>query len=141
MKKFMVADLIKDLESDSIKRIMVNWKISEDEAKSVYDLSKGGMPEEIAIEYVQSNNKEYNDGVGMHQEYAGTYYDLEIDYDVKNDNYIISIDWHKGGSSELTVDGSDAENIANNGLDESKRNPPMPWPFGSKDFLHWPNQR
>lgn len=88
-----------------------------------------------------SQYKEYNPDIGSGPIfYTGTYYELEIEFDKTNDNYVVTIDWNKGGSTELIVDGDDAAKIADKGLDESKRNPPMPWPFGSKDYLHWPNQ-
>lgn len=40
MKKFMIADLVKDLRSDSIKRYMDRWNISEDDLPKVDKLSK-----------------------------------------------------------------------------------------------------
>ena len=109
MKKYMVADLLKDANVCSLENL-------------------GGC-------------KEYNDDIGIGPvQYKGKYYNLEIEFDPKQDNYVVTIDYDKGGSSELIVSGSDAGDILDNGLDESKRNPPMPWPFGDKEFLHWPNQ-
>ena len=84
--------------------------------------------------------REYNDSIGESAEYAGKYYDIAAEFDYNNDNYVITIDYHKGQSQEQIVDGATAQDFIDNGLDESKRKPPMPWPFGSKDHLHWPNQ-
>lgn len=84
--------------------------------------------------------KEYNDNIGEYAEYAGKYYDITAEFDYNNDNYVITINYHKGQSQEKVVDGATAEDFINNGLDESKRKPPMPWPWGSLDHLHWPGQ-
>jgi hypothetical protein len=85
--------------------------------------------------------KEYNPNLGEGPiYYSGKYYDVDINFDYNNDNYNVDIYWNKGGSSSIAVDGTDAEKISISGLDEAKRNPPMPWPFGSLDHLHWPNQ-
>ena len=84
--------------------------------------------------------KEYNDSIGEYAEYAGKYYDITAEFDYTLDNYLLTINYHKTGPEEKVVDGATAEDFINNGLDESKRNPSMPWPWGSKDHLHWPNQ-
>jgi hypothetical protein len=83
---------------------------------------------------------EYNDSIGEFADHPGSYYDITAEFDYNNDNYVLTIVYHKGGEQERIVDGATAEDFINNGLNERKRNPPMPWPFGSLDHLHWPNQ-
>jgi hypothetical protein len=108
MKKYMIADLMKDLGVCSPENL-------------------GGC-------------KEYNNGIGESAEKSGSYYNISAQFDYKNDNYVITIDYKNGSSQEKIVDGATAEDFITNGLDESKRSRPMPWPFGDKEFLHWPNQ-
>lgn len=121
MKKYMVADLIKETR--------IKEDIPEDNGSGCNPNNKGGC-------------KEYNPDIGEGPiAHSGKYYELEVTFDYSNDNYNVDISWDKGGSNTISVDGSDAADILANGLNEDKRNPPMPWPFGSKDYLHWPNQR
>ena len=65
------------------------------------------------VEEDYSKYKEYNPDIGPGPIfYSGKYYELEIEFDPKNDNYVVTIDWNKGGSSELIVDGDDVEEVA-----------------------------
>ena len=84
--------------------------------------------------------KEYNDNIGESADKRGKYYTIYADFDYALDSYLITIEYDKGQSQEKVVDGATAEDFINNGLDESKRNPAMTWPFGSLEYLHWPNQ-
>lgn len=119
MKKILIADVVKASKSEE--------PIPEDNGSGCSPENKAGC-------------KEYNPGIGDHAEYSGSYYDITAEFDYNNDNYVITIDYNKGQSQEKIVDGTTAEDFVTNGLNESKRNPAMTWPFGSLDFLHWPNQ-
>lgn len=88
--------------------------------------------------------RELNPDMGESGEFEISIAKVSYEFDFTNDNYVVTLFFNKGGSYEYILGGDELYDLANRGTEyylNYMREIPMPWPFGSKDYLHWPNQR
>lgn len=124
MKKYMIADLIKQVQDE---------------------IPIPGDPEDAGIE---GNMSEFNPDLGEAGTIdLGSLGEAEFRYDYDNGNYIVDINFKSTGDSvEYILDGDQISDLNDNGAtyynNELRRGKPdnPHWPFGSLDHLHWPNQ-
>ena len=112
MKKYMVADLVKDLESE--KELALKTRAEELDIPIELLLSYAEElninPEELDQEDID-NMEEMGPG-GFISSSMG---DIEFEYDPRNDNYNLTIDFNRGGSAQYVVDADTLFELDSNG--------------------------
>jgi hypothetical protein len=124
MKKYMVADFVKEFDPkilDWAEKLGVDpSKITEDD---IDNLNETGVSGNLSL---------------------GSLGDADYEYDLVNQNYVITVHFSKTGNSyEYIGDSDDILELEDKGAKyylSNMRQTPMPWPFGDPEFLHWPNQ-
>jgi hypothetical protein len=112
MKKFMVADLVKSSEQErllAIEEKAGTLKISIEELLSI--------SEELDIdpEELDQDDIDAMEELGASGSIASSMGNIEYQYDPKNDNYVVSIDFDRGGSAEYVLDPDTVFEFDSNG--------------------------
>jgi hypothetical protein len=101
MKKYMVADLVKASKEErdlAIKEKAGDLGISPEE---LLDISQDLQidPEELDQDDIDATRE-----LGSSGNIASSMGNIEFEYDSTNDNYVVSIDFERGGSAEYILD-------------------------------------
>ena len=101
MKKFMVADLVKASEQERLLAIEEKAGSLEISIEELLSIS-----EELQIdpEELDQDDIDAMEELGASGNIASSMGNIEYQYDPKNDNYVVSIDFDRGGSAEYALD-------------------------------------
>ena len=112
MKKFMVADLVKASEQERLLAIEEKAGILEISIEELLSISEELQidPEELDQEDIDAMEE-----LGASGNIASSMGNIEYQFDPKNDNYVVSIDFDRGGSAEYALDPDTVFELDSNG--------------------------
>jgi hypothetical protein len=112
MKKFMVADMVKASEAERL--LAIEEKAGELEI-SIEELLSISEELDIDPEELDQDDIDAMEELGASGNIASSMGDIEYQYDPKNDNYVVNIDFARGGSAEYALDPDTVFEFDSNG--------------------------
>ena len=112
MKKFMVADLVKASEQERLLAIEEKAGSLEISIEELLSIS-----EELQIdpEELDQDDIDAMEELGASGNIASSMGNIEYQFDPTNDNYVVSIDFDRGGSAEYALDPDTVFEFDSNG--------------------------
>ena len=112
MKKFMVADLVKASEQERL--LAIEEKAGSLEI-SIEDLLSISEELNIDPEELDQDDIDAMEELGASGNIASSMGNIEYQYDPKNDNYELTIDFNRGGSASYNLDPDTVFELDSNG--------------------------
>jgi hypothetical protein len=112
MKKYMVADMVKASEAERL--LAIEEKAGELEI-SIEELLSISEELDIDPEELDQDDIDAMEELGASGNIASSMGDIEYQYDPKNDNYVVSIDFARGGSASYALDPDTVFEFDSNG--------------------------